>query len=841
MKTLNTQYIKNIMFLSSCLFFLLIGLFGVTRLPYRSKPPFTWNEQDGKIKVSKIDRHRITEPLEISEGDILLEINQYPINNPIDVELMFLCHNINKSMVFTYQRQKEVKTFSSFLTPYYSLRFIILNLVLGFLFWIIGIFVYFKKSDDKSVRIFSWGCVISGISILMVWHNYPYTGKIIELIIPIMYSILYPLCPGLILYFTSLYPHEKSFFPRKNLPFLIFLPSLIFICFFIISYMPVILTQSSEWYSRYQTVNNAFRGYFILYLLLSLFCLVHSLKTAISKPIKNRIQWVFYGIGVGTFPFIFFWTLPQLLGFSPWLPEEVVFLILVLTPLSIGFSIVKYHLMDIQIILNRSLVYFVLSGTIIVLYLILAGLAGHFLGHIGSLSSNFFVIIFALIAALLFSQSRQYIQTFVDKTFFRVNYNYRLAIKDHSRSITTIHHKKKLTQHLLNHIHQAIPVSKIGLLVFNQQIQNFQLLDAIGFDNESKQKLQINLNTPLVRNLQEKQQPFIKAGRYEYADKPELTQNTLLNEQIELVIPLFLDNQLKGILIIGKKRSGLRFTEEDLELMTQMLADCLMTLERLTLQKTMILEHAEKTKHQELSRLKSEFISHVSHELKTPITTMRWSLENLLDGIPKKPDPKVKIYLENIYENTCHLGRMIENLLDIGRIEEGRIEINPEKLNLAQEVKKTFVTLQPLASAKSINMEFSSSKEWLIKMDRDALQAILTNLLENAIKYSFINDNLLISAQQIEKSKKTAVVDSSRDMIAISITDHGPGIPPKKQNLIFERFERIKQMKSKRTKGLGLGLYIVRKLVELHGGTIRVKSKLGKGSTFTLTLPLWTE
>jgi signal transduction histidine kinase len=329
---------------------------------------------------------------------------------------------------------------------------------------------------------------------------------------------------------------------------------------------------------------------------------------------------------------------------------------------------------------------------------------------------------------------------------------------------------------------------------------------------------------------------LVKPGRAELTDFPHLPGTAGLDKLgIELVIPIMLEDNIIGLLVIGRKKSGMRYSDEDIELLTRIASQGLIALERLKTQETIILERAEKEKLKELSDLKSEFISHVSHELRTPLTSIQWSIENLLDGIPEQPGPKIREYLEGVHDSSQHLGRMIENLLDVSRIEAGRIEIFLEKLDIEDQVKKILDIMKPLAAKKNIRFKTTQPESLWVRADRDRLRDILTNILDNAIKYSNDGDEIEIKIEKKIDTKKLKGQD--KKMVSISVTDHGAGIPKEKQQTIFERFERIREEKATRKKGLGLGLHIVKKLVELQGGRIWVESEEGKGSAFIFVLP----
>ena len=257
-------------------------------------------------------------------------------------------------------------------------------------------------------------------------------------------------------------------------------------------------------------------------------------------------------------------------------------------------------------------------------------------------------------------------------------------------------------------------------------------------------------------------------------------------------------------------------------------------MDRLNIQAAMLLEKSAKEKLAELNRLKSEFVSHVSHELKNPLTSITLSVNNLLDGIPEKPKPGIENYLKMIQECSTHLEHMITNLLDITKIEADKIDIHLEKINVKeyfQSVKKVII---PLAQKKKISIKENIAHNMYIYADKNWLRTIFINLIDNAIKYTDDKDTIYIQAGI---SSENLNKDDSSHLVDISVIDQGRGIPVSKQKIIFKQFERLKESPKQRKHGLGLGLYIVQKLILLHGGKIKVKSSPGEGSTFTFTLP----
>jgi PAS domain S-box-containing protein len=233
------------------------------------------------------------------------------------------------------------------------------------------------------------------------------------------------------------------------------------------------------------------------------------------------------------------------------------------------------------------------------------------------------------------------------------------------------------------------------------------------------------------------------------------------------------------------------------------------------------------TSFKEVDRLKSEFISQVSHELRTPLTSIKGYIDNLRDGIAGALQKKQEEYLDRMSKNAEHLAQLIGDLLDVAQLESGNMNMYPSALSLNDVLEEAIDRLRPIAREKSLEIIFEPFKEESrIKGDHDKLEQAVTDLLCNAIKYTPPGGRITIALQGEGKFLKT------------SIRDTGIGIPPEEQSQVFERFYRVEQTSSPRTNGTGLGLYIAKNLIEMHGGKIWMTSEVGQGSEFSFTLPI---
>jgi two-component system phosphate regulon sensor histidine kinase PhoR len=227
-----------------------------------------------------------------------------------------------------------------------------------------------------------------------------------------------------------------------------------------------------------------------------------------------------------------------------------------------------------------------------------------------------------------------------------------------------------------------------------------------------------------------------------------------------------------------------------------------------------------------LSRLKTDFVSLVSHELRTPLTSIRMFIETLSLGRLKDPAQTQEV-LQLLTRETERLSALIERVLDWARIESGRKEYHRESLEVEQLVEAAVAAFraQRLDSGVELKVDVPAGLP-RVEVDRHAVAGALLNLLQNAYKYSGQDKRIALSARAEGK------------WVGVSVEDNGVGIAPKERKRIFERFYRVDNLLTRKTEGSGLGLAIAKRIIEAHGGRIVVQSEVGKGSRFTLQLPV---
>lgn len=229
------------------------------------------------------------------------------------------------------------------------------------------------------------------------------------------------------------------------------------------------------------------------------------------------------------------------------------------------------------------------------------------------------------------------------------------------------------------------------------------------------------------------------------------------------------------------------------------------------------------TERKKLEQRKDEFIGIASHELKTPLTSIKGYVQILERIIHQMGDPRLELYLKKTNTYIDRLNTLIADLLDVSKIQAGKLQLNFDTFNIKDLAQDSIESIQHMNSHHKIVLQ--NAVDIQINGDRQRLEQVFTNLLTNAIKYSPKADTVIVSLKHNEKE------------VQVSVQDFGVGIPKKEQQKLFQRFYRVEST-AKKFSGLGIGLYISCEIVERHGGHMWVESDEGKGSTFYFTLPL---
>jgi signal transduction histidine kinase len=244
-----------------------------------------------------------------------------------------------------------------------------------------------------------------------------------------------------------------------------------------------------------------------------------------------------------------------------------------------------------------------------------------------------------------------------------------------------------------------------------------------------------------------------------------------------------------------------------------------------------LLRSLEMSRKQQLE-FKNQFLSHVSHELRTPLTCIYQYVTILLDGLAGEINAEQKDHLGTVLRSVNQLGAMVRDLLEASRAESGKIRLEPRCVSIADLIRTAASMMQATAKEKGVGLEIAADSSIpFIHGDPDRILEVLINLIDNGIKFTPADGAVTVQATRIP---------ADPDFICVTVVDTGCGIKPEARALVFERLYQDPNAIDNSRKGLGLGLFIAKELVELHGGRIWVASEPGSGSSFSFTLPLYS-
>jgi signal transduction histidine kinase len=415
------------------------------------------------------------------------------------------------------------------------------------------------------------------------------------------------------------------------------------------------------------------------------------------------------------------------------------------------------------------------------------------------------------------------IQKFVDRKFFRVEYDYREEQRRFLDDIKSSLDIQTLAEKIVTLTNSLIPVHNIGFFILSKPDYRIKMIANNGWDKLKgrslkfeKEKLKTDLSTPVA--LIDRVEPglIIEAADIKVFKKWGM----------ELVFPVKSPTgDIHAFLALGSKKAGTRFLIDDVELLNAVTDTAALAIDRIKLQEDLIREHLEAERLEELNKMKSRFVRTVTHELKTPLTPIKMFV-GLLESKLDTQDKKSKEYLSIIDGETDKLKRLIENILDAGKIEGDMKSYSFDKIDLIELVYKVLGELQYQAKMNKQSIIFNdTTKKIFIKADYDEVERALINLMTNAIKYSN------------EQNITTVYILFKEGFVGIKVKDQGQGIGEDQLEKIFEPYYRSDNESELKAEGTGLGLAIVKHIMDAHDGKIEVKSEIGKGSTFTLWFP----
>ncbi len=801
---------------------LLLCMGGIYQSARKAGLPVQLHEQGGHIIVHQIKATAGRAGLR--PGDSILAVKGQTVVFIEDMEFLMDGQAIGYSLDFTVLRDGRKITLSIPLQAANDPLYLFVLTLVGFIFFSLGVFVLKNRPDgDVVALVFHWISVTVALHITTTFGRYSLSPLHVGYVLRLIFFLASSLTPVLFVHFSFLFPQKKGIAYRKYMK-MFYALAIIFFLYLSFLFLQAAEASSILLFHRFMFVYNFGRWLFAVSFIFAVGNFFHSYIKAGEESQRRKLRWVILGLAIGPLSFVLFWQIPQTMALEPLLPEEAMLLITALTPLTFAISIVRYHLLDIDFIFNRSTVYLIVLSLLLLLYAAIVGLASMMVQIFTVRVSLMVSALASVVLALLFEPLRKAVQKFVDKRFFRVRYDYRLAQREITQRIHRFIDVRSLFDFSIDQLDALLRPERLGLFYIDESTDEWQLsaqknLHSIssGFRNELHRFTENSL-LPFMAVAR-----FIEPGIPFWPGNPEIFKQN----QIVIALPIRLQSARNaGFLLLGKKKSAALYGQEDIDLLKTTVMQIASAIERIRLQRNLILQHAETRRLDELNRMKSYFVSSVSHELQTPLTSIRMFVE-LLQNNKRVSLKDRQEYLEIIQGESERLSRLIRNVLDFSRVERGVKTYRRQRMNLTEVVRSVLRSMKYQLRQNQFETFFQIPEEKIfIQADADAVAEALDNLISNAIKYSTKRKYIRIS------------LSVNGGYARLEVEDKGIGIAQQEQQHIFETYYRAGEAQTRTGSGTGLGLSLVHHIMEAHGGKIEVNSKPGFGSTFTLYFPL---
>ncbi len=533
---------------------------------------------------------------------------------------------------------------------------------------------------------------------------------------------------------------------------------------------------------------------------------------------RARARTVLYGFLAAHAPFMAIVLLPNVVFPQAAYHAVGVRLALCLTvlfPLSVAYAIIRHQLFDIAFVIKRAALYTtvtaILGGVYVLVILLLQPLTGAVVTDSGTIATNGAA---TLAVVLLFTPLRDRLQAMIDRHFFRSRYDFQAVVTAFAERAGSLGDEESdaagLGQAFAAVVEATLAPEYLGVYV----------LAGAGGYTASTRTGAASLPAELAADL--------PLGGERASEGQTLHDGEPLGlPPASLVAPLGGGpGRPPGLVVIGPPRSGLDYGTEDRQLLQTLGSQLALWLGGARLRRQVTAQAEELKQLDEGERARRDFFNAIAHELRTPLTAVMGYAEFLDDGIAGALNDRQRAYVAQIEAGARRVQGLVEDILDLARMEAGTFRLSVAEADLADKVHEIAQSLMPLVESASLQLVLELPPgSWAIEMDADRIGQVVMNLLTNAIKFTPSGGLVRL------------VVEPADGEVRVSVQDTGPGITPAEQERLFRRFSQLGTPAARGGLGTGLGLSIAKALVEAHGGRIGVDSEPGRGSTFWFTLP----
>ncbi|MBI2798568.1 hypothetical protein HYX70_04775 [Candidatus Saccharibacteria bacterium] len=571
-------------------------------------------------------------------------------------------------------------------------------------------------------------------------------------------------------------------------------------------------------------------AYFFGYALLALLVLIRKQRKSKGSE-KDQLRLIIYGTAFAaianvatSYVFVLFGNSQYAVLFG--IPSFVIFVG------CITYAIVRHKLFDIRAVIARSVTFVLLITTMAGVYGVVAfQVINVILKGSSNTARQLADVLLAVVLAFTFGPLRRFFEKLTDRVFYRDRYDPQVLVNKIGRILASEIDLEKLCRKVISELTVSMRLSFTDIVVFGEKEVHFQTRV---FSPDQHHILIADLKK--LGRLAVVRDELATGERKEVMDKYGVSASLALRTSEEFI----------GYLLLGEKKSGDIYNDQDIQIL-KIIANELSvaiqnakafteiqlfnaTLQEKVQRATKNLRHANE-QLKELDQAKDEFISMASHQLRTPLTTVKGYASMLAEGDFGKLNSQQKEPVQEALDGASRMARLIDDLLNVSRMEAGRFFIDAVSTDVVKMTQQEVDQLQSLAQAKKVELVYEPPKTPLkpILLDENKTRQVIMNLVDNAIHYS---------QPPAGGGHVHVKLTAEGSNLVFTVQDDGIGVPKEQQGRLFHKMFRAGNAKNVRPDGTGLGLYLVKRVVEDQGGQIIFQSEEGKGSLFGFRLPL---
>ncbi len=503
-----------------------------------------------------------------------------------------------------------------------------------------------------------------------------------------------------------------------------------------------------------------------------------------------------------------------------------------LLAIAIARSIVRYELFDVRKATMRSTVYVFVMIFIAIIYFFITFVTSKFLLTDYKHEINFIDIVVMVLSVMMFYPLKSFFDYATDKIFFHNKYNTNRLLAKIGNRITQISNLDELLSQIGSDISESIKASSFSFYLFDRGF--------VGKTSNSRFARYDLSKIPEVSTVR-KNVIIIDNLKYSRNRVDREVHDYMSKCNIEIIVRLNHYDTEIGYLLLGKKMVDTYSTEDVdvLKILSNDIAIAIVNiysleevrdmnthLEHLVNDATRKLRNANK-RLVNLDKMKDEFVSMASHQLRTPLTSIKGYISMILDGDAGKISPTQRKMLTEAFVSSERMVRIISDFLNVSRLQAGKFTIECTQVDLAKAISEEIDSIRPISDRHGMEIVYRKPSRFpMLYIDDDKIRQVIANFIDNAIYYS------------PGESKIRVVLSVEDGEVVFKVIDHGMGVPADAQDKLFSKFFRADNAKLQRPDGTGVGLYLAKKVIDSHGGRVILETKYNKGSTFGFRLPI---